>query len=149
MTAGITDVRICEEPYESAGHVDSGNAGLVLERTGETDYAILISPDGTVKFGTINKNGKYFRCVHERNIDVDFGSEAKFRLILRDDMGEFYLNDYQISLMNLAGPDRLTGRIGFFGFDEGCPARDVKAWNSDPNYKEESATAKGTKEKTP
>jgi hypothetical protein len=64
-------------------------------------------------------------------------------------MGEFYLNDYQISLMNLAGPDRLTGRIGFFGFDEGCPARDVKAWNSDPNYKEESATAKGTKEKTP
>ncbi len=125
-------MRICQEPYESAGRADSGNAGLVLERTGATDYAILIAPDGTVQFGTIGKDGKHFRSVHERNIDVDFGAEAKFRLILRADMGEFYLNDYQISLMNLAGPDRLTGRIGFFGFDKDCPARDVKAWHSDP-----------------
>jgi hypothetical protein len=72
--------------------------------------------------------------VHERNIDVNFGSKAKFRLILRADMGEFYLNDYQISLMNLAGPDRLTGRIGFFGFDAECPVKDIRAWNSDPTY---------------
>jgi hypothetical protein len=132
--AGINDVRIFQEPCESAGRADSGNVGLVLQRTGATDCAILISPGGTVKFGVIGKDGKHFRSVHERNIDVNFGSKAKFRLILRADMGEFYLNDYQISLMNLAGPDRLTGRIGFFGFDAECPVKDIRAWNSDPTY---------------
>jgi hypothetical protein len=132
--AGITDICICEQPYESAGRADSGNVGLVLQRTGATDYAVLISSDGTVKFGVICKDGKRFRSVHERNIDVNFGSKAEFRLILRADMGEFYLNDYQISLMNLGGPDRLTGRISFFGFDADCPVRDIKAWNSDPTY---------------
>ena len=30
------------------------------------------------------------------------------------------------------GPDRLTGRMGFFGSGRDCPVRDVMAWQSDP-----------------
>jgi hypothetical protein len=115
-------------------------AGLVLERTGDKDYAILVGPDSTVMFGPIDKDGSHFRYGLHRNIDIDFGDEATFRLILREDMGEFYVNDYQISLINLAGPNRLTGRVRFVGVGESCPVRDLKAWHSDPDYSERASS---------
>jgi hypothetical protein len=131
--AGITDIGIYEAPCQTAGRENSTVAGLVLKRSGDKDYAILIGPDSTVMFGPLDKDGSHFRYGLHRNIDVDFGEEADFRLILRDDMGEFYVNDYQIALMNLSGPNRLTGKIGFVGMGEECPVSELKAWHSDPN----------------
>jgi hypothetical protein len=131
--AGIKDIGIYEAPGLTAGREDSALAGLVIERGGDKDYAILIGPDSTVMFGPLDKDGSHFRYGLHRNIDVDFGDEANFRLVVRGDMGEFYVNDYQVSLINLSGPNRPTGKIGFVGMGEECPVSDLKAWHSDPN----------------
>lgn len=134
---GITDIGIFEAPCLTAGREDSALAGLVLERSGDKDYAVLIGPDSTVMFGPLDKDGSPFRYGLHRNLDIDFGDEADFRLIIRGDMGEFYVNDYQVALINLSGPNRLTGKIGFVGSGGERAISDLKAWHSDPRAAEE------------
>jgi hypothetical protein len=127
---GIIDAGVYSEPNESI----IGRPALVLRREGERDFAIVIGRDGTVRFGGIDKDGTHFRWENACDIDVDFGNEADFRLILREDMGEFYVNDYHIALINVSGPNPLTGQICFTGDADGCHAREVKAWNTAPDY---------------
>ncbi|AKJ65635.1 discoidin domain-containing protein [Kiritimatiella glycovorans] len=130
---GITDIGIFEVPFLTAGREDSTLAGLVLEREGDKDYAILIGPDSTVMFGPLDKDGSPFRYGMHRNLDIHFGDEADFRLIIRGEMGEFYVNDYQVGLINFSGPNRLTGKIGFVGSGGERAISDLKAWHSDPD----------------
>mgnify|MGYP006280481429 FL=1 len=130
---GIIDISVHARPNESIFDRPS----LVLQREGERNFAIVVDRNGTVRFGGVDKNGTHFRREYIRDIEVDFGQQADFRLILREDMGEFYINDYQIGLLNLAGPNSPTGRIGFTGIGGECRASDLKAWHSNPGAAEE------------
>ncbi|WP_052882841.1 discoidin domain-containing protein [Kiritimatiella glycovorans] len=136
---GISDVGVYARPSKSI----SDRPSLVLRREGERDFAIVVDRDGTVRFGGVDKDGTHFRREHVRDIEVDLGQQADFRLILREDMGEFYLNDYQIGLLNLAGTNPLIGRIGFTGIDGACRASDLKAWHSDPDASFLASSASG------
>jgi hypothetical protein len=123
---GIIDASVYEEPNDSI----TGRPSLILQRDGDRDFAIVLDRDGTVRLGGVDKDGSRFRCENVCDIDGDFGNEAEFRLILRQDIGEFYLNDYHISLLNLSGANRLTGHLGFTGIGQECRASKLKAWHS-------------------
>jgi hypothetical protein len=56
-----------------------------------------------------------------------FGKPAKFRLLLKQSLLEFYLDDILIECFSL--PQNATGRMGFIGTDA---VRQLSAWQCAP-----------------
>jgi hypothetical protein len=80
----------------------------------------------SASFGKMSADGGNVQVVQTSRRDIDLGPAPTFRLVIKYDMMELYLNDY---LMNLK---RVTwkGRIGLIGAD-GDAFRNVEVWRSD------------------
>ncbi|MCX5654110.1 MAG: hypothetical protein NTY65_05620 [Planctomycetota bacterium] len=59
---------------------------------------------------------------------MDFGRTLTFRLIIRLDMMELYVNDYLMNLNRV----KCNGQIGFMGADDQRAFENIKVWQS--NY---------------
>ena len=99
-------------------------AGLYLQGTGDAGTAFLVRGNAAVEYGSMLADGTRFEKHDRVDRDLKVDGSARFRLIRRGRITEFYLNDYLMQCYCL--PEQGTGRIGFIG-----PAhyfRNIKAW---------------------
>jgi hypothetical protein len=84
--------------------------GLYVEfRPGE-GTAIRCAPGGITEFGTVRADGSGFKAEMRIDRQMDFGQAARFRLLVKQCLLEFYLNDILIQCYSL--PADATGRVG-------------------------------------
>ncbi len=67
---------------------------IECDNPGKEHYAILMERDGTVRLGFVGADGRGFRTEIRRKLSVDMPAESTFRLLMRRNLGEFYLNEY-------------------------------------------------------
>lgn len=80
-----------------------------------------MASDGAAELGTIQADGSGFKAIKGVNREMDFGKPARFRLLLKYSLMEFYLDDILIECFSL--PGQPTGRIGTIG-----EVADFRAW---------------------
>ena len=57
---------------------------------------------------------------------MEFGTEARVRLLIREDMLELYVNDYLMNLKRVS----YNGRLGFMVDDRQDAFKDISVWQS-------------------
>ena len=78
------------------------------------------------RIGPVSADGSGFVCKERTDREASFGAPARFRLLWKGPLLEFYLNDL---LMHCYGmPRESTGRIGVIQGASHDAIRDVKAW---------------------
>lgn len=99
-----------------------GHAGQVVGQ----GAVIQVGPYGSTSFGLLDKKEGHF--VHEDLITRawPFGNPVRFRLLLRDSVLEFYLDDILIQSFSL--PDVATGRLGLIG--HGIDPANISVWSA-------------------
>jgi hypothetical protein len=105
--------------------------GLYIECGNRERVGVLIDHSGVAELGSLQANGEDFQ-IRERNKrdlkrvdrEMAFANPAKFRLLLRGPLMEFYLDD--ILVESFALPANATGRIGLINSAETLGT--LKAW---------------------
>ncbi len=90
--------------------------------------AVLINSEGVAELGTLKADGSGFEAKKSDNREMAFGTPAKFRLLLKDSLMEFYLDDILIECYSLV--NNATGKIGLIGGGDVQAFTDLKAWNA-------------------
>ncbi|NBR49930.1 hypothetical protein EBU02_14020 [bacterium] len=110
-------------------------SGLYIECGDLGGAGVLIDHSGVAELGPIQANGEDFE-ISERNMrgkkqnpkrvdrEMTFANPAKFRLLLKGPLMEFYLDD--ILIESFALPANATGRIGLINSAETLGT--LKAW---------------------
>lgn len=102
------------------------NQGLYIETSPGRGVGILVS-GGLVRLGTIRGDATAFRMDSFINRQWSPGPQPRFRLLLRGDLIEFYLNDHL--MQSYALPEPATGKLGLIhNGDPDCIDR-LQAWN--------------------
>lgn len=99
--------------------------GLYVECKGNRGAAVLVDDAGLAEIGELQGDGTGFRAGYAVNREMTFGAPAKFRLLAKGSLMEFYLDDVFVGCMGL--PDEATGRIGLIN-QEGKIVDSMKAW---------------------
>ncbi len=81
----------------------------------------MVASDGATELGPMQSDGTGFKMVKSVDREMEFGKPARFRLLLKDSLMEFYLDDILIECFSL--PGKSTGRIGALG-----EVRDLRSW---------------------
>jgi len=92
---------------------DRPRRGLYIEAGKDGGTAILASADGQVQLGAMRADGGGFKAEKTVDREMAFGKPARFRLLLKHSLLEFYLDDILIECFSL--PQDATGRIGLIG----------------------------------
>ena len=103
---------------------DSDRKGLYVECDSGGGVGILLASDGAAELGTIQADGSGFKAIKGVNREMEFGKSARFRLLLKYSLIEFYLDDILIECFSL--PEQPTGRIGSIG-----DVSDLRAWRAE------------------
>ena len=117
----------------SISHVIEGTVGPLPLQTADKMYGIffdqgngqghcLVLDRRGVKFGGIKADGTALKIIQTSSRDMDFGPTLRFRLVIKDDMVEIYVNEYLMNLKRVP----CNGQIGFLGAD----FQEIKAWQS-------------------
>jgi len=100
--------------------------GLYVECGRDEGVAILLNAAAQAELGAIKSDGSAFRPEKKVDRQMTFGAPARFRLLLKHSLLEFYLDDILIECFSL--PAKATGRIGLLRGGKGDSIRDLKAW---------------------
>jgi hypothetical protein len=103
----------------------SGSHGIFFDRGNGQGQCLLLAREA-VQFGEMNADGSDFKVRQTSRRDLDLGPLLKFRLVLKRDMMELYVNDWLMNLNRVS----CNGRIGFLGADDGTSFKDIKVWQS-------------------
>jgi hypothetical protein len=87
--------------------------GLYLEGSAEKSAALLVRGNGAVDYGTVGRDEAQFERDGHVDRDLRLDGSARFRLLRKGRMTEFYLNDVLMQCYCL--PKCGTGRIGLLG----------------------------------
>lgn len=105
---------------------DAKPGGLYIESAGEGGTAILVGAGGAAQLGPIHADGTGFTCQKRVDRQRAFAHRARFRLLLKHSLMEFYLDDVLIECYSL--PQWASGRIGLIRGESGERITDLKAW---------------------
>jgi hypothetical protein len=130
-TIRMSELEVYSEPVERIG---KEACGLVLETLPGEGYGWLVERSGRVRFGLVSEDYSLFQCLRTRDLEVDLGRRAEFRIVMRDDLVDLYVNDYQVDYYYL-DQERPNGRIGLYSAGKSSGKPDVKAWRPDPAAK--------------
>lgn len=109
---------------EGVMRLSSTPIGLYLQGTGDKGTGFLVYKNGLVEYGDVNPDGTGFEKKGYVDRDLSFKDRARFRLIRKGRITEFYLDDYLMQCYCL--PERGTGCIGLISSPDGfCK---LKAW---------------------
>jgi len=100
---------------------DTPRRGLYIECGQGTGSAVLLDSQGLADLGPMQADGSGFQMEKRVDREMQFGKPARFRLLLKGSLTEFYLDDILIECFSL--PATATGRIGLIG-----KVSTVKAW---------------------
>jgi hypothetical protein len=79
-----------------------------------------------VQFGEIKADGSGFKVLQTATRDLDLSPVLKFRVVMKGDMMELYVNDYLMNLKRM----NCNGQIGFIGADNTTAFKNIKVWQS-------------------
>jgi hypothetical protein len=107
---------------------DSPPSGLYIETGGDRGVAILVGAAGVTEFGSVDADGSGFDADDRVDRAMVPGRTSHFRLLLRDALLEFYLDDTLIQCYS--APRVPTGRLGVI---VGSPLSltDLRVWDMD------------------
>jgi len=105
---------------------DAQRRGLYIECARDAGSAILVDPQGLAELGPMRVDGTGFKAEKRVNREMTFGKPARFRLLLKGALLEFYLDDVLIECFSL--PGQATGRIGLVRHGADHSLRNLKAW---------------------
>jgi len=103
-------------------------SGIYVEYDKEIGTAFLIDSKGVTKYGSVKSDGSCFSCHGHINREYNFSSPARFRLLLKEALMEFYLNDIMIQAHTMVRP--ATGKLGIIINGNNEILKDLKAWKS-------------------
>jgi hypothetical protein len=126
-TFPAADGLIMEGTISLAGEGED-RRGLYVECTGGVGVAILLDAAGRAEIGPIQPDGQGFQAEEKVDREMSFGQTARFRLLVKHSLIEFYLNDILIECYSL--PQDATGRIGLIGGVESFGQ--LHAWSATP-----------------
>jgi hypothetical protein len=87
----------------------------------------LLDARGAAELGSIRANGTEFKAEKRVDREMTFGRPATFRLLLKETLLEFYLDDILIECFTL--PADATGRIGLIRGSDSRAIGELKAWH--------------------
>ena len=103
-----------------------GKHGIFFDQGDGQGQCLLLARDA-VRFGEIKADGSDLKVLQTSNRDMDLGPVLKFRLVIKSDMMELYINDYLMNLKRV----RCNGRIGFMGADVAGAFKNIRVWQSE------------------
>lgn len=106
---------------------DSPRRGLYIECGDSRGSAVLLDARGAAELGSIRANGTEFKAEKRVDREMTFGRPATFRLLLKETLLEFYLDDILIECFTL--PADATGRIGLIRGSDSRAIGELKAWH--------------------
>ena len=117
---------ILEGDLQLPATADAPARGLYIECAGGQGSALLLHHDGVAEFGPMQPDGSRFKCESQINRERSYGQPAKFRLLLKNSLIEFYLDDVLIQCYSL--PNQATGKIGLIQGGQSGTISKIKAW---------------------
>jgi hypothetical protein len=108
----------------AAGAADA--VGLFLEHADGSGTAVRVGAGGVAELGPMRADGTGFKAEKPVDREWRFGASARFRLLLKDTLIEFYLDDLLIECYSL--PQPVTGRVGLIGGEAEGVFGPVRAW---------------------
>ena len=96
---------------ETAFHkTDKPHRGDHIEREQDQGSATLVRDNGATELGPMKADGSGFEPEKQADRDISFGKSANFRLLLKNSLLEFYLDDILIECFSLTA--KAAGQIG-------------------------------------
>jgi hypothetical protein len=92
------------------GSREAPRVGLFLPHASDAGTAILVDHAGITELGPMRVDGTGFTAEHRIDREWRYGATVGFRLLVRESLIEFYLDDLLIQCYSL--PQRSTGKIG-------------------------------------
>lgn len=102
----------------------SKKTGLFLEGTADRGTGFFVHEGGLVEYGDVRKDGHEFHKRGHVDRELNLSQSARFRLVRKERITEFYLDDFLMHCYCL--PELGTGRISLIGSDNGFRA--LRAW---------------------
>jgi len=100
--------------------------GLYIQCTTDSGSAILIDSNGKAELGSMKSDGSGFKAEKRVDRDMVFGRPATLRLLLKQSLLEFYLDDILIECFSL--PEDATGKIALICGNDSRAIGKLKAW---------------------
>ena len=100
--------------------------GLYVQHADDAGTAVLFQASGRAEFGPVRADGTGFKPETMPDREMKFGSLARFRLVLKGELMEVYLDDVLVECFSLPAP--ATGRIGLICGDDPGSIGSLKAW---------------------
>ncbi|MCX6865553.1 MAG: hypothetical protein NTV46_04930, partial [Verrucomicrobia bacterium] len=102
-----------------------GSPGIFFDLGNGNGRCLLLAREA-VQFGEIKADGSGFKVLQTSCRDLDFGPLLKFRVVMKENMMELYINDYLMNLKRM----NCNGRIGFIGADNMISFKNIKVWHN-------------------
>lgn len=97
-------------------------AGIFISGGKVLGSSILVHARGVCKFGEMNNDGSQWDPVISVDREIDLGVLSSFRLLLKESLLEFYINDILMECYSM--PFAATGKVGLIG-----NFSDLRVWN--------------------
>ncbi|MHC4691786.1 MAG: hypothetical protein ACYS67_03510, partial [Planctomycetota bacterium] len=104
---------------------DGGKYGIFFDHGDGHGQCLLLARDA-VQFGKIKADGSDLKIQQTSSRDMEFGTTVTFRLVIKLDMLELYINDYLMNLKRV----KCNGQVGFMGADDEGAFRNIMVWQS-------------------
>jgi len=104
---------------------DGGKYGIFFDHGNGQGQCLLLARDA-VQFGEIKADGGNLKIQQTSSRDMEFGPTVTFRLVIKLDMMELYINDYLMNLKRV----KCNGQVGFMGADDEGAFKNIKVWQS-------------------
>ena len=122
-TFNIADGLIIEGVLHLPGN-NEDRRGLYVACTGDVGAAVMLDGAGKAEIGPIQPDGTGFRAEEKVDREMVFGRPARFRLLVKHSLIEFYLDDVLIECYSLS--QDASGRFGLIG--GGAAFGELRAW---------------------
>lgn len=129
MLANRFDVReglVVEGILRLPNTSDTRPRGLFIEHAQQAGTAILLRTGGLSEIGPMRGDASGFHCDERTDRAARFGATARFRLLLKQSLLEFYFDDHLMHCHSL--PREATGRLGLIHGADIDLITDLKAW---------------------
>ena len=103
---------------------DAQRRGVYIECVNNRGSAVLVDSAGVAELGLMQADGTGFKVEKRVDREMKFANPAKFRLLLKGSLMEFYLDD--ILIESFALPAEASGRIGVINSADTLGT--LKAW---------------------
>jgi hypothetical protein len=119
---------VLEGTFKLPASLDSQPVALFVAHGNDSGTAIRVQAGGIAELGSMRADGTDFKAEHRIDREWKFGSTARFRLLLKGSLMEFYLDELLIQCYSL--PQPATGRIGVLSAGDPGSVAAVRTWRT-------------------